>query len=102
MDRYAEKLMNSEYPLDQTRNIIVGGLKGYEKLLSLSKDMTNPKWKPVHMAAGWNARNRRVAKQRSKTSWYKGKAEVEPPPPTSSIQLEENSIHEKRNWSART
>ena len=70
VDRYAEKLMNSEYPLDQTRNIIVGGLKGYEKLLSLSKDITNPKWKPVHMAAGWNARNRRVAKQRSKTSFH--------------------------------
>jgi hypothetical protein len=48
------------------------------------------------MAAGWNSRNRRVAKQRSKTSWYKGKAEVEPPP---SIQEEENaarfSIHKE-------
>ena len=64
VDKYAEKLMNSEYPLDQTRNIIIGGLKGYERLLSLSKDIKNPKWKPLHMAAGWNARNRRIAKQR--------------------------------------
>ena len=46
------------------------------------------------MAAGWNARNRRIAKQRSKTSWYKGKAEVEPPP-TSSIQLEDISFPEE-------
>ena len=41
------------------------------------------------MAAGWNARNRRIAKQRSKTSWYKGKDEVEPPLQTS-IQVEDN------------
>ena len=33
VDSYAEKLMNSEYPLEQTRNIIIGGLKGYERLL---------------------------------------------------------------------
>ena len=59
--------------------IIVGGLKGYERLLSLSKDLNNPKWKPLHMAASWNSRNRRIAKQRSKTNWYKGKEEVEPP-----------------------
>ena len=94
VDSYAEKLMNSEYPLDQTRNILIGGLKGYERLLSLSMDKKNPKWKPLHMAAGWNARNRRIAKQRSKASWYKGKAEVEPPPRTS-IQLEEPSIPEE-------
>ena len=43
VDSYAEKLMNSEYPLDQTRNIIIGGLKGYERLLSLSMDKKNPK-----------------------------------------------------------
>ena len=83
INKYAEKLINSEYPLDQTRNIIIGGLKGYERLLSLSMDKKNPKWKPLHMAAGWNARNRRIAKQRSKTSWYKGKSEVEQPPRTS-------------------
>ena len=64
VDSYAEKLMNSEYPLDQTRNILIGGLKGYERLLSLSMDKKNPKWKALHMAAGWNARNRRIAKQR--------------------------------------
>ena len=29
------------------------------------------------MAASWNSRNRRIAKQRSKTNWYKGKEEVE-------------------------
>ena len=73
VDKYSEKLMNSEHPLDQTRNIIIGGLKGYERLLFLSKDKRNPRWKPLHMAAGWNARNIRIAKQKAKTSWYKGK-----------------------------
>ena len=86
IDKYATKLMHSEYPLEEARNIIIGGLKGYERLLSLSKDTTNPKWKPLHMAAGWNARNRRRAKEMSKTDWYKGKTEVEPPPRSTSLQ----------------
>ena len=90
VDKYTDKLMNSEYPLDQTRNILIGGLKGYERLLSLSLDTKNPKWKPLHMSATWNVRNRRIAKQRSKTSWYKGKQEVEPPPNQSS-QVEDQS-----------
>ena len=79
IDKYAGKLINSEYTTLETRRVIIDGLKGYERLLSLSKDLENPRWKPLHMARGWNARNRRLAKQRSKTGWYKGKAEVEPP-----------------------
>ena len=35
VDNYATKLINSEYTLEQTRNTLVGGLKGYERLLSL-------------------------------------------------------------------
>ena len=88
IDKYAQKLINSEYTLEQTRQAITGGLKRYERMLSLSRDGNNPRWKPLHMAAGWNSRNRRVAKQRSKSSWYKGKPEVEPP---SSIQQEEEA-----------
>jgi hypothetical protein len=91
VNKYAEKLMNSEYPLDQTRNIIIGGLKGYELLLSLSMDMKNPKWKPLNMAAGWNARKRRIAKQ----------SELEPPPRTS-IHLEDASIPDSEEEEAET
>ena len=76
IDKYAQKLINSEYMIDQTRQALIGGLKGYERLLSLSKDTKNPRWKPLHMGANWNSRNRRIAKQRSKTNWYKGKPEV--------------------------
>ena len=46
VDGYAQKLIYSEYSVDETRDIIVGGLKGYERLLSLSKDTGNPRWKP--------------------------------------------------------
>ena len=54
----------------------------------MSRDVENPKWKPMHMAASWNRRNRRIAKQRAKTNWYKGVTEVEIPTPASSRQEE--------------
>ena len=79
VDDYAQKLINSEYGLGSTRGFIIGGLKGYERLLSLSKDIGNPRWKPLHLAASWNAKNRSNAKKLSKTNWYKGKSQVEPP-----------------------
>ena len=79
VDEYAQKLINSEYTLEQTRTAIIGGLKRYERLLSLSNDVNNLKWKPLHMSAGWNSRNRRMAKQRTKNNWYKRNIEVEPP-----------------------
>ena len=75
VDNYAQKLINSEYSMKEARDIIIGGLKGYERLLSLSKDVDSPSWKPLHMSGKWNARNRRIAKQRSKTSWYKDRNE---------------------------
>ena len=31
VDNYAQKLINSEYSLDETRRVIMGGLKGYER-----------------------------------------------------------------------
>ena len=69
--------------------------------MSLSKDTKNPRWKPLHMGANWNSRNRRIAKQRSKTNWYKGKPEVEAPEDPEmefrrsafSIHKEDTSIH---------
>ena len=92
VDKYATKLINSEYTLDQTRNTLIGGLKGYERLLSLSRDTKNPRWKPLHMPAKWNDRNRRIAKMRAKNNWYKGKNEVEPP--TGSSQMEEDQAEQ--------
>jgi hypothetical protein len=88
VDNYATKLINSEYTLEQTRDTLIGGLKGYERLLSLSRDTKNPRWKPLHMPARWNARNRRIAKMKAKNNWYKGRNEVEPP--TGSSRMEDD------------
>ena len=64
--------------MEETRNVIIGGIKGFERLLTLSKDRSNPKWKPLHMAGSWNSRNRRMAKLRARDNWFKGSQEVEP------------------------
>ena len=75
---------------------MIEGLKGYERLLSLSKDKGNPRWKPLHLSAGWNNRNRRIAKQMSRTNWYKDKPEVEPPTdPRREEKMARFSIHKE-------
>ena len=48
VDEYAIKVVNSGYGLKQTREILVGGLKGYERKLKLSLDLENPRGKPLH------------------------------------------------------
>ena len=73
VDEYAQKLFNSGFKLDQTRNILVGGLTGYERKLSLSKDKNNPKWKPLHQPAGFNIQARRRTKLLGKSNWFKKK-----------------------------
>ena len=62
VDDYIQKLINSEYSVEESRKVIIGGLKGYEHLLSLSKDRSNPRWKQLHMAGSWNQKNRIMAK----------------------------------------
>ena len=79
VDSYAQKLINSEYSLKETRDVIIGGLKGYERLLSLSRDKENPRWKPLHVSGKFNSKNRRMAKLKTKNNWFKGKADVEMP-----------------------
>ena len=53
VDKYATKLVNSEYNIATTRKIITGGLKGYERMLSRSKNRMEPGWKPLHMPASF-------------------------------------------------
>ena len=48
-------------------------------LLRLPNIYHNPKWKPLHMAGSWNQKNRRMAKLRSKSNWFKGKEEIPGP-----------------------
>ena len=71
IDVYGKKLVNSGYSLDQSRKFIISGLTGYERRLALSKDLENPKWRPLHEGAGYNAKARRTKKMTAKTNWFK-------------------------------
>ena len=73
VDYYCQKLINSEFNRTETRRVTIGGLKGYERLLSLSKDVSIPMRKPHHMAGHWNSRNMRIAKLKSRDNWFKEK-----------------------------
>ena len=53
VDDYTQKLINSEYSVEQARQVVIGGLKGYERLLSLSKDTENSRWKPPPPSGSW-------------------------------------------------
>ena len=66
VDEYAQKLINSGYSIAQTRDIIVAGLKGYEKKLSLSRDKSSKKWRPLHAPACYNQQARRTVEQEAK------------------------------------
>ena len=71
------KVVNSGYGLKQTREIIVGGLKGYERKLKLSLDLDNPRWKPLHQEDDYNISGRNKKKILAKTSWFKRKRDDE-------------------------
>ena len=75
VDNYAMKVVNSGYGLKQTRGIIVGGLKRYERKLKLSLDVANPRWKPLHQGDDYNVSGRNKKKILAKTSWFKRKRE---------------------------
>ena len=62
--------------MDVIRVFIAGGLNGYKRFLSLSKNTTNPRWKPLHLSASWNKNNRITAKMGAKKNWFKGKSEL--------------------------
>ena len=71
LDDFAQKIVNSGYGLQQTKNIMLGGLKGYECKLKLSLDTTNPKWHPLHPPAKYNITARRRKKILEKNNWFK-------------------------------
>ena len=72
IDDFAQKIVNSGYPVHQTRNILVGDLKGYERKLALSiKDRSNQRWKPLCPCSKFNAKARAKKKIMAKTNWFK-------------------------------
>ena len=76
VDKYATKLVNSEYSIATTRKIITGGLKGYERMLSTSRNRKEPGWKPLHMPASFKSKERRTAKMLAKTNWFKSRGKM--------------------------
>ena len=62
-----ENLMSKN--LGRSRMIIFGRLKGYDRMLSVSRDKTDPKWKPIHVPACFKSRERRISKLLIKTNW---------------------------------
>ena len=80
VDDYAGKLINSGYDIEYTRKVIVGGLTGYERKVILSKDKSNPKWKPLHQGAKFDASGRRKRKLLAKKNWFKKRKEDDDPP----------------------
>ena len=71
VDRFGQKLTDSGFGLKHVRGIIVGGLTRYERRLALSLDKDNPKWRPLHEGASFNAGPRRIKKMLSKNNWFK-------------------------------
>ena len=76
-DKYGQKLTDSGFGLKQVRTIIVGGLTRYERRLALSLDVNNPKWRPLHEGANFNAGSRRTKKMLAKNNWFKKKKDDE-------------------------
>ena len=74
IDDYAQKLKNSGYGLQQTRRILVGGLKGYEARLQESK---TPGGRKLHRTAGESNWSRARKKLLGKSEWFRGKAKTE-------------------------
>ena len=75
LDNYCQKMSNSGYEVKQMRHIVIGGLTGYERRLQLSKNKTNPKWRPLHEGAHFNVVGRRKKKMLAKSEWFKKKRE---------------------------
>jgi hypothetical protein len=70
VDKYGQKLINSGYGLEQTRRILVGGLKGYEKKLWTSKTAGG---RALHQSAGESSKARNRKKLTGKSDWFRQK-----------------------------
>ena len=71
MDNYAQKLINSGYKLEQTRKIIISGLKGYEKKLAVSRKKIGGR--KLHQGAKDSRSLRYRRKLMSKANWFREK-----------------------------
>ena len=80
LDNMTQKMVNSGYSKDYIRKVVVAGLKGYEKRLTLSKLAEgDPKFAPLHQPASYKRNGRAKAKALQKKRWFKPKRQEKPP-----------------------
>jgi hypothetical protein len=68
VDSFATKLITSGYNLEKIRQIIISGLKGYEKQLKISRQ---PGGRPLHQNSGQSKAKRQRNKLLGKSEWFR-------------------------------
>ena len=92
VDNYGQKLLDSGYTLQQTRRILISGLKGYERKLWESRQ---PGGKPFHQNSGESSTRRRLKKLTGKSNWFRQKKDVEAPSGGQTYNEEFGGGHER-------
>ena len=69
VDEYTKQILSSGYSFDQTKNIVIAGLKGYESILKRCKEGKTV----LHRSAKIGLEERRKKKLLGKGNWFKGK-----------------------------
>ena len=75
LDNLAQKVTNSAYKLEKVRQILVGGLSGYEKRSRQSKLAEGRGFRPLHESAAGSHMARSKKKLIGKSTCYKEKKE---------------------------
>ena len=90
------KLTNSGYKLEKVRQILVGGLSGYEKRSRQSKLAEGRGFRPLHESAAGSHMARSKKKLIGKSTWYKEKDGKKQNDGGEMEDLEENTKNAKR------
>ena len=85
LDRFAQKMKNSGYGLNQIRRVILGGIKGYETLVRRSKKGE----RSLHRSSGESSALRTRKKLTGKSEWFRksDKTDSDPEEKDSSIEI---------------
>ena len=67
LDRFSQKLLNSGHSLETVRNILVSGIKGYQRKVTRCKAARTP----LHRSSGQSAVSRRTKKLLAKSNWFR-------------------------------
>jgi hypothetical protein len=67
LDRFAQKMTNSGYGLTQIRRVVLGGIKGYEKMMKISRSGG----RKLHRSSGESSATRALKKLTGKSEWFR-------------------------------